>query len=161
MIAARRVVEEKTYAETLGSRAELMIERMRASPLLSCESYPNECWMFCNTVALAAIKMHDVLDRADHAAFVQEWLAMSEAHLVDPETGLLIRHTPTTDIRWTARKDRRFGWRRTVCNWWTTHSRRISMHGRARNCGARSWGSRGRGNGLCPGEGRWTWIRVP
>lgn len=89
MIASRRFVEEKDYAEPLSARVECMVQRMKASPVLSCESYPDECWMFCNIVAAATIKMHDVLDGTDHTAFLREWLATVKEKLTHPETGLL------------------------------------------------------------------------
>jgi len=89
MIAARRFVEEREYAESLGDRVERMVRRMRESPAMSCECYPDECWVFCNTVALAAVKMHDVLDGADHSDFIQAWLATASEKLTDDETGLL------------------------------------------------------------------------
>ncbi len=89
MIAARRFVEEKTYEESLGAHVERVVERMRASPVMSCESYPDECWMFCNTVAVAVVKMHDVLDGADHSDFIRDWLSTTKEKLTDKETGLL------------------------------------------------------------------------
>ena len=91
MLAARRMVEEKPeYRALLAERVEAMIARMRQSPVLSAESYPDECWLFCNTVALAAIRMADVLDGTDHAAFLAEWVAVARERLVEPGTGLLI-----------------------------------------------------------------------
>lgn len=89
MIAARRFIEDRQFATPLRDRVDLMVERMRASPAMSCESYPNECWMFCNTVALVAIKMHDLLDGANHAAFIEEWLDFAKQNLTHKETGLL------------------------------------------------------------------------
>ena len=89
MIAARRFVEENEYAEPLSERVERMIRRMRESPVMSCECYPDECWMFCNTVAVAVVKMHDVLDGADHSGFLQEWLSTTRERLTHWETGLL------------------------------------------------------------------------
>jgi len=89
MIASRRFVEEREYSVPLGERIEEIVTRMTESPFMSCESYPDECWMFCNTVAVAAVKMHDVLDGADHSAFIQDWLATAKERLADLETGLL------------------------------------------------------------------------
>jgi len=91
MIAARRLVEERpAYAAPLSQRVELMVERMRKSPVLCGESYPDECWLFCNTVALAAIRMADALDGTDHSAFLAEWLKTAKEKLVEPTTGILI-----------------------------------------------------------------------
>jgi hypothetical protein len=91
MLAMRRLVEEKTaYQPLLAERVETMVAYMQESPVLSGESYPNEAWMFCNTTALAAIRIADVLDSTDHQAFIDQWLETAKRKLLDPKTGLLI-----------------------------------------------------------------------
>lgn len=91
MLALRRLAAERDdYRPLLTARVEAMIARMKQSPVLSAESYPDECWTFCNTVALAAIKTADVLDGTDHGAFIREWIETAKARLVDPATGLLV-----------------------------------------------------------------------
>ncbi|MFW6161199.1 MAG: hypothetical protein ACODAJ_00430 [Planctomycetota bacterium] len=91
MLAVRRLVEEKpAYRGPLAERVAVMVERMRASPTLCCESYPDECWLFCNTIGLAAIRLADVLDGTDHSAFFRDWLAAAKRKLVHEETGLLL-----------------------------------------------------------------------
>ncbi len=91
MMAARRTLEEKhAYKALLNERIEAMIARMRESPVLCAESYPDECWLFCNTVALAAIRMADVLDGTDHSDFLASWVDTAKAKLIDSHTGLLI-----------------------------------------------------------------------
>jgi hypothetical protein len=57
--------------------------------VLSAESYPDECWTFCNSVALAAITLSDVLDGRDHSDFCRKWLDTAKVRLIDPRTGLL------------------------------------------------------------------------
>ena len=57
--------------------------------MLSAESYPDECWMFDNLAALAAMRMADFLDGTDHSAFIRRWLAMAREKLTDPQTGIL------------------------------------------------------------------------
>lgn len=91
MLAARRMVEEKpAYKPLLQSRIRKMLKQMMASPVHAAESYPDECWMFCNTVALAAIRMSDVLDGTDHSEFLSSWVRTAKAKLIDPRTGVLI-----------------------------------------------------------------------
>ena len=91
MMAARRCVAEKPeYRAPFAERIALMRRQMEAGPVLCGESYPDECWMFCNAVALAVFRMSDALDGTDHAAFTARWLATARARLVDPKTGLLI-----------------------------------------------------------------------
>jgi hypothetical protein len=91
MLGARRVVSEnKRYKRLLRQRVKLIVERMQRGPVKCAESYPDECWMFCNTVALAAVKIADILDRTDHTALFDDWLRTARERLVDPRTGLLI-----------------------------------------------------------------------
>jgi len=90
LIALRRMVEERhDYRPLLAERVEAMMRRMSAGPVLSAESYPDECWTFCNTVALAALKAADVLDGTDHRALSRRWIETARQKLVDPGTGLL------------------------------------------------------------------------
>jgi len=91
MLGARRLIEEKpSYKALLSKRVELMISRMRQSPVLCAESYPDECWMFCNTVSLAAIRIADVLDGTDHSLFLSSWVNKCKLTLLEKESGLLI-----------------------------------------------------------------------
>jgi hypothetical protein len=91
MLAVRRLVEEKAaYRPLLTERVEAMVATMQENPVLSGESYPDEAWMFCNTTALAAIRIADVLDGTDHSDFINRWLEVAKRELVDPKTGLLI-----------------------------------------------------------------------
>ena len=91
MLAMRRAVEERAeYRDLLAERVRLMVARMEQSPVLSAESYPDECWTFCNSVALAAIRMEDWLDGTDHADLLARWVATAKVRLVHPGTGLLV-----------------------------------------------------------------------
>jgi hypothetical protein len=91
MMATRRLVEEKaSYRSNLVSRSEMIVERMRRSPVLAAESYPDECWLFDHGVALAALRISDHLDGTDHGAFFRQWTAQAKRHLVHPGTGLLV-----------------------------------------------------------------------
>jgi hypothetical protein len=95
MIAARNLVEPRPDSERVTADAAARAARielaMRASPSLSGESYPDECWTFCNTTALAGLVMLDATNRAHaHRALARDWVAHARAHLVDPATGLLV-----------------------------------------------------------------------
>ncbi len=97
MLGMRRVLEERDdYKPLLNTRVEGMLERMRRSPSLVAESYPDECWLFDQAVALAAIRVADFLDGSDHSAFFREWLAMAKKQLVHSSTGLLVSSFTTT-----------------------------------------------------------------
>ena len=91
MIGARRVLEEREeYKSLLRERVETMIAYMRTSRVLGGESYPDECWTFCNCLALASIRIHDFLGGTDHSDFLGEWLDTAKRKLIEPETGLLV-----------------------------------------------------------------------
>jgi hypothetical protein len=90
MMGARRLVREhERYRARMIDLADVTANRMAAAPVRSCESYPNECWMFCNAVALAAIRMHEVLDGDDHSNLRREWVDTARKKLIHAETGLL------------------------------------------------------------------------
>ena len=88
MLAARDVVStrEATQPE-VARRAAAVVSSMRRSPSLSGESYPNECWTFCNTTALAGLAMLPV---SPDPTLVQDWVTHARKHLVDARTGLLV-----------------------------------------------------------------------
>jgi hypothetical protein len=91
LVAARQLVERRPDLDAvLSERVELIASRMEASPLLSSESYPDELWMFCNTTALAATRMADVVLGTDHGSLRARWVELARERLVDPETGLLV-----------------------------------------------------------------------
>lgn len=91
MLAMRRVVAEKpAYKPLLTARVNRMVARMESSPTLSAESYPDECWTFCNALALDAIQTADYLDGTDHSALLRRWVALAKVKLTDPKTGLLV-----------------------------------------------------------------------
>ncbi len=91
MLASRRMVEEKlAYKPLLQHRVRKMVAQMSESPVLCAESYPNECWIFCNSIAIASIRMADALDGTDHSKFVSSWLRLAKSKLIEPKTGLLI-----------------------------------------------------------------------
>ncbi len=91
MLGARRMVrDDERYAALHRLRAAQIVERLERSPTRSGESYPDEAWTFCNAIALASLRLSDVLDRSDHSALIAEWLATAKSTLTDPTTGLLI-----------------------------------------------------------------------
>jgi hypothetical protein len=94
MLAARDVVEPRPATRAAArERAARITRTMRRSPSMSGESYPNECWTFCNTTALAALALLDRVDgtdSAEHAALASQWVRYARERLVDPKTGLLV-----------------------------------------------------------------------
>ncbi len=65
MLGARRLVEESApWAAEMARRLAFAEAAMGQSPLLVAESYPDECWMFCNAVAIAAMAVAEALEPA-------------------------------------------------------------------------------------------------
>lgn len=92
MAGARRLVRDDRpeLRELLSSRALQIEAQMSAGAIASAESYPDECWTFCNTIALAALRVREALDGVDHSAIVRRWLSFARARLIDRQTGLLV-----------------------------------------------------------------------
>jgi len=91
MMGLRRLVAERAeYKFQMLERIGVMVERMEKSPVMSVESYPNECWLFCNSIGLAAIRVSDYLDGTNHSGLFKHWVETARARLVEPKTGLLI-----------------------------------------------------------------------
>lgn len=91
MLGARRLLEERAdYRARFAERLAGMTAQMEESPVLSGESYPDECWTFCNSIALATMRVSDALDATDHSAFLARWLATARGKLLHARTGLLI-----------------------------------------------------------------------
>ncbi len=91
MLGARRLVEERAaYQPLLAERVREIAARMGRGPVRCAESYPDECWTFCNAAALAALRLADALDGSDHSALLRDWVASARRSLLDARTGLLI-----------------------------------------------------------------------
>ncbi|XAL98530.1 hypothetical protein OT109_13190 [Phycisphaeraceae bacterium D3-23] len=91
MLAARQATAPSdALAPALKQRIDAVTAQLDAGPITCSESYPDECWMFCNSAAIAAIVLSDFADGRDHRALVSRWLASVRQHLTDTETGLLV-----------------------------------------------------------------------
>ncbi|WP_223637753.1 hypothetical protein [Corallococcus sp. EGB] len=91
MLAARQMVEPRVdSAPLLRERVDLIVGQLERAPVLAAESYPDEGWTFCNTVALAAVRLSDRVDGRDHGALLRRWVASAREHLSDRRTGLLV-----------------------------------------------------------------------
>lgn len=91
MLAARlSVAPEPRWEAELRARVGFIEASLGAGPVRSGESYPDECWTFCNTTALAALVLADRVLGTNHRPLVDDWLRVAKARLVDPDTGLLV-----------------------------------------------------------------------
>lgn len=99
MVGARRLVEGRAdWRPLLAERAGRIVEALERGPVLSGESYPDECWTFCNAAALAALRVQDAVDGTDHADLARRWVACARERLTEPTTGLLV-----SSYRWDGR----------------------------------------------------------
>jgi hypothetical protein len=94
MISARDLVEPGGPHDAR-PWIDRVIRQLARGPVLLGESYPDEAWLFCNTAALAAVRLHDVTAGAPerHAGLFRHWVASARAHVIDPRTGLLVAET--------------------------------------------------------------------
>lgn len=91
MLAARlRAGDVPRFREPLRTRIERLTAAMQRGPVLSAESYPDEAWTYCNTVALAATRLADEVEGTDHSELRRAWVAQAKRSLVDPKSGLLV-----------------------------------------------------------------------
>ncbi|MEZ4241071.1 MAG: hypothetical protein R3F59_33900 [Myxococcota bacterium] len=91
VLGARRFVrdDDPALAAEHRARVEALAAQFARSPALLPESYPDEAWLFCNTNALVAIRMADLLDGTDHQPLIDAWLANARERLIEPDSGLL------------------------------------------------------------------------
>jgi hypothetical protein len=77
------------------AQVQLVIDQIERAPELLAESYPDEVWVFCHAVALAAVALHDAsLGAPDrHRALFRRWIAHAKQRIVDADTGLLVART--------------------------------------------------------------------
>jgi hypothetical protein len=91
MLGARLVVEERPELRSrLEEQIARVVDQMREGPVLSGESYPDECWTVDNAFALVAIRLADVVLGQDHAELLARWVAVARERLTDPQTGMLV-----------------------------------------------------------------------
>ncbi|MEL6347003.1 MAG: hypothetical protein AAFV53_28070 [Myxococcota bacterium] len=95
MIGARRMVKDDgRWNDAHHPRIESAVGQIARSPSMLGESYPDETWLFCNTVALAAVSVYDALEEgSDHTTLVDAWVERMKAEQLDPATGLLVSST--------------------------------------------------------------------
>ncbi len=91
MLAARQTLQPNArYTPLLAQRIALLVKYISQGPVMCGESYPDECWMFCNALAGAAVKVSDHVDGRDHRAFIAQWLTTIKAKVLHHASGLLV-----------------------------------------------------------------------
>ena len=92
MIGLRRLVQDDPdyiHKKEHGRLIERCLAALTSHPTMLGETYPDECWLWCNPLALASIKVHDVLEGTDHTELFRWWEAAARSSFMDPKTGLL------------------------------------------------------------------------
>lgn len=90
MLTTRRAVSPDRWEDEAQARVELLVAELEAAPVGVVESYPDEGWLFCHSMALAAIRLHDHAQGTDHSELVDRWVEGARRDLMDPDTGLLV-----------------------------------------------------------------------
>jgi hypothetical protein len=75
-------------ADELHERIARIAAQIERGPALVGESYPDEVWLFCNAVAIAAIRIAE-----PQHPLPARWLASLRARFVDARTGLVVAKT--------------------------------------------------------------------
>lgn len=99
MLALRSLVAPSAeHLRAARPYVERVVAQLERAPAQVAESYPDEAWIFCNAVALAAIRLHDAAQGAPgrHRALIERWVQGARARLLDPRTGLLVSKTSYT-----------------------------------------------------------------
>ena len=90
MITARRAVSSDRWEEEAVARVQVLVDELESAPYGLVESYPDEGWTFCHSMALAAIRLHDHAQGTDHSPLVGAWVEDAHTRLIDRDTGLLV-----------------------------------------------------------------------
>lgn len=88
MLTARRAVDADRWGWHADKRVGIVAEQLERG---FAESYPDEGWLFCHSMGLAALRLHDHVEGSDeHAELARGWVEMAKVELVDEQTGLLV-----------------------------------------------------------------------
>lgn len=91
MTGARRLVRDDRWQDEHRAAVAHVVENLgSAGGLPLAESYPDEGWTFCHALAMVGLRMHEVLDGADHGEQIDAFLRVARRDLVEPDTGLLV-----------------------------------------------------------------------
>ncbi|MEZ4317436.1 MAG: hypothetical protein R3F61_08025 [Myxococcota bacterium] len=97
VLAARRLVMRHLdlpgadrFSDRQADFAAHVSTHLDESPLGHGESYPDECWAFCNAFAAAGLVLDTRTSGRDHTARLDRYLRTLKSTLVDPVTGLAI-----------------------------------------------------------------------
>jgi hypothetical protein len=96
MMAARdAVAPDRSHGAATAAQVHRVVDQIERAPELLAESYPDEVWLFCHAVALAAIALHDANVGAPdrHRDLFRRWVARARRLVVDAQTGLLVSRT--------------------------------------------------------------------
>lgn len=92
MIGLRRLIDDRPgykHRDLHRAMVERCVAAMEAGPVLCGECYPDECWLWCNPLALTSILIFDILEGTDHSDLIRRWGKVAESKLLDPKTGLM------------------------------------------------------------------------
>jgi hypothetical protein len=91
VMALRRLLrDEPALASRSRALGAALAERMASTRSHSWPSYPDECWAFCNTLALSALRALERLDGTAYGALARDFVSNARRSLLHPETKMLL-----------------------------------------------------------------------
>lgn len=91
LLAARQhVAPDGRWLTAQAAYANHVRTHLDESPLGHGESYPDECWSFCNAFAVAGLVLDQRTRNTDHRAALERYLMTLKTHLIDDTTGLVV-----------------------------------------------------------------------
>ncbi len=70
-------------------QSEQLADAFRSTPTFHLDAYPGMAWPCDNVMALASLKLHDVLYGSKYQEIIDGWVAFTRPHL-DPASGMIV-----------------------------------------------------------------------
>ena len=93
----RMLAPDSAHTELHDRISTALKRRVRRSPILLIESYPDEVYPVDNCAVIASIAMHNRSIGADRGALVAEWVKEFRKRYVDPDSGIVIQAVSSWD----------------------------------------------------------------
>ena len=87
----RLLTPDSRHAAMHDRITESLIRRIRASPRVLLETYPDEIYPVDNAAVIASIALHQRATGANHRATINRWIDYCRANLIDSESGVLFQ----------------------------------------------------------------------
>lgn len=90
MMGCYRMLSEDTRFNAMNDSLSFWLyNKFSNAPFLTLESYPSNCWIPDNTVALASLKIHSFNTKSNYELICKKWIEYAKQNFVERETGVL------------------------------------------------------------------------